>query len=409
VLEGTGPLPEEGIYAEAMYPRYHFGWSDLHSLTDARYRYIQAPHPELYDLQRDPGEKTNLVAERPRVADAMAAALTRMMSGAGADAPSQVSPDTLARLQSLGYVGTVSAVSPSTPASSLPDPKDKVPILEEYRQAVNFADDRQFAQAVALMRKIVASEPEMADVWDQIGNISLRVGRSQEAVDAFKRFIALKPDQPIGYMGAATALMQLKQYDAALEHAQLAAKVSSKDDPHGAANAHALAARIAVAAGHADQARQEAAIAEQVDSTLPMKAFVEARLLYDQGRYAEALPHFEEALKQAASRQQQVPELHYYAGDTYGRLNQYPQAEQQFLAELKYFPQNTRAYTGLAMAYRAAGQDAQSDQAIQSLLKAAPMPESYTLAARLWTMFGEPRRAAAARAEARRRAAAQPK
>ncbi|HEY7792298.1 MAG TPA: sulfatase-like hydrolase/transferase [Vicinamibacterales bacterium] len=402
-LDGTGTIPEQGIYAEAMYPRYHFGWSDLHSLTDVRYRYIQAPHPELYDLERDPGERHNIAADRPRVAEAMAAALTQMMSGAKADAPSQVSPDTLARLQSLGYVGTVAAVSPSTPSSTLPDPKDKLPVLERYRQAVDDADSRQFEPAIALLRQIVAGDPEMADVWDRIGNMSLRIGRSADAADAYKRFIALKPDQPIGYMGAATALMQLKQYDAALEHARLAARVSGTGDPHGAANAHALAARIAIAAGHADEARQEALAAEQIDPTLPMKAFVDARLLYDEGKYADALPHFQAALAQAANRPVQVPELHYYAGDTFGRLNQYPQAEQQFSEELKYFPQNTRAYAGLAMVYRAAGQDAQSDAAVQRLLQASPIPDSYALAAKLWTMFGEPQQAEAARAEARRR------
>ena len=47
-------LAPQGIYAEALYPRYHFGWSELLSLTDDRYRYIKAPREELYDLDRDP-------------------------------------------------------------------------------------------------------------------------------------------------------------------------------------------------------------------------------------------------------------------------------------------------------------------------------------------------------------------
>ena len=37
------PLPEQGLYAESFYGRYHFGWSELYALTDGRYRYIRAP------------------------------------------------------------------------------------------------------------------------------------------------------------------------------------------------------------------------------------------------------------------------------------------------------------------------------------------------------------------------------
>jgi arylsulfatase A-like enzyme len=56
LLEGTGTLPDTGIYSEALYSRYHFGWSELYGLTDARYRLVRAPRDELYDLERDPKE-----------------------------------------------------------------------------------------------------------------------------------------------------------------------------------------------------------------------------------------------------------------------------------------------------------------------------------------------------------------
>ena len=53
-LEGTGELGDTSVYSEALYARYHFGWSELTALTDGRYRYIKAPREELYDLARDP-------------------------------------------------------------------------------------------------------------------------------------------------------------------------------------------------------------------------------------------------------------------------------------------------------------------------------------------------------------------
>ena len=63
------------IYSETYYPRIHLGWSELHSLVDARYHLIDGPRPELYDVARDPAEREDLAKERESLARSMAAAL----------------------------------------------------------------------------------------------------------------------------------------------------------------------------------------------------------------------------------------------------------------------------------------------------------------------------------------------
>jgi choline-sulfatase len=52
----TGARTELGLeaYSEAVYPQFHFGWSQLTALHSGRFKYIAAPRPELYDLQEDP-------------------------------------------------------------------------------------------------------------------------------------------------------------------------------------------------------------------------------------------------------------------------------------------------------------------------------------------------------------------
>ncbi len=45
------------IYSETLYPRLQLGWSELASLTDGRWSYIEAPRPELYDVVADPGQR----------------------------------------------------------------------------------------------------------------------------------------------------------------------------------------------------------------------------------------------------------------------------------------------------------------------------------------------------------------
>src|SRR5262249_18332036 len=106
----TGAVHELGLaaYAEAVYPRYHYGWSDLRSLTSGRFKFSEAPRPELYDLEQDPGERRNLYDERHALAERMAGILRSKEDGQGAVPGSLVGvdPDTRARLAALGYVGT---------------------------------------------------------------------------------------------------------------------------------------------------------------------------------------------------------------------------------------------------------------------------------------------------------------
>lgn len=125
----VGSDPGLEVYSESMYPR-RFGWAPLRSLRADRYKVIDAPRAELYDLASDPGEERNVLAERPAVAAAMRRRLRAFDSvqepaaAAGAALDSAV----LERIESLGYVGRTDA---STPAESgdEPDPKDRIDIF----------------------------------------------------------------------------------------------------------------------------------------------------------------------------------------------------------------------------------------------------------------------------------------
>ena len=409
LLDGTGRLPETAVYSEALYARYHFGWSELTALTDARYRYIKAPNDELYDLRNDPHERENLASQRAPARQALRGALDRLVAGAAIHAPASVPADARERLQALGYVGAQTDVS-DAPGETLPDPKDKRQILETYRAAIDLAGERKWIAAIGLLQQIVRDDPGMADVWSQLASFAGRADRLDLAVDAYKHYIELKPSDPNGYLGAAAVMFKQRKFDEARAHAELGAQVAGEpkgemgsDRARSRAAAHELLAKIALARHDADTARAEADLARQADPKLPLPEYIDGRLLYDQGKFADALPLFEQAVaeqqKPGATR---LSELHYYTGDTLGRLERYPEAEKAFLAELRDFPQNIRARAGLAMLYQATGRTDEAAGAIGDMTRATPTPESYALAARLWTMFGNRQQADAVRAEARR-------
>ena len=108
VLRGTAAMAtSEPAYAESLLPLLHYGWSDLRALRDGRWKYIQAPRPELYDLEADPGETRDLAAEMPARAEALRNGLAAHLSRERAvktDAAG-VPADLLEKLGALGYLG----------------------------------------------------------------------------------------------------------------------------------------------------------------------------------------------------------------------------------------------------------------------------------------------------------------
>jgi choline-sulfatase len=115
-------------YSESEYPR-RLGWSALRALRDGRFKLIDAPRPELYDLDRDPFEQRNVYEERRATAAAMTRrlhTLARPHFTTGLESPRRpaVAPAGLAeQLAALGYVGP--RTPPAVPAvQDLPDPKD---------------------------------------------------------------------------------------------------------------------------------------------------------------------------------------------------------------------------------------------------------------------------------------------
>ena len=169
ILEGTGTLREQAVYSEAWYARTHFGWSELKTLTARRHRYIEAPTEELYDLERDPGERDNIAAGQPKERQALRTALD--------------------------------ALNTSTTHESAVDPKDKREIVERYRKATELAQGRGWTQAIVLLQGIVRDEPQLVQAWNELARVAARVDRFGIAVDAYRHVAELTPSDPSPLLG----------------------------------------------------------------------------------------------------------------------------------------------------------------------------------------------------------------
>jgi choline-sulfatase len=123
------PLRDRPIYAESMYAT-RFGWSPLRMLRDRELKYIDAPRPELYDLDADPSEQCDLSAARPAVLAHMRAELAAIGVTTEAVGAPAAGADRQRTLASLGYVSGRAA---RRTFDARLDPKDFIDVYNAVR------------------------------------------------------------------------------------------------------------------------------------------------------------------------------------------------------------------------------------------------------------------------------------
>jgi tetratricopeptide (TPR) repeat protein len=397
VLEGDAEVPDRPIYAESLAEHFRFGGPAKFAVTSTDHRYVRDGREELINLER--GDVSSLQPEDPEVVR-LRAELDEMLKGRAVEPPAEIAPADEDHFAALGYLGTV----PSVAAESLPiDPEEEARILETHREAAMLAGQKKYSAAIDHLRRIARAHPQMTVVRYQLGVLLSRTGRLSEAEAAFRAAAVVEPDNPYIPAALAGVLLRAGQLDEARDRAALAVALAEHRDPRARVAAYETAARVALARDEWQQAETYAEAGQREDPGVPLVPFVRGRVLHGEGRFEDALTLFEEAAAATVEHGRALKELHWYLGDTLARLDRHAEAETQFREELRAFPRNIRAYSSLAMLYRASNRPEGIGEILEALIAAAPTPEGYDTAARLWTIAGVPDRAAALRADARTR------
>ncbi len=144
------------VVSESTYARDCFDWSTLRAIREGALKYIEAPRPELYNIARDPGEKINLIRSNPADAARLRTDLLKLITApakpAGANDPGRSQEV----LRSLGYL----APGPHAATANVEhaDPKDRLPELLRYEDALNRMAEKRYDSAIAILRSILASD-----------------------------------------------------------------------------------------------------------------------------------------------------------------------------------------------------------------------------------------------------------
>ena len=169
------------IYGETYYPRLRLGWSELTSLVDERWHYIQAPRSELYDMVADPGEKRDLAPALPPAFRTLRLALAGMARSF--ELPRETDPERARKLVSLGYL---TAQSPQASEKDLPDPKDRIGLLPDTSGLQQLLAKGRESELVAATRDLLTKNPGSLDVWRMMADALERQGKRDEAIAALQ-------------------------------------------------------------------------------------------------------------------------------------------------------------------------------------------------------------------------------
>jgi choline-sulfatase len=353
-LLGTGgetrPREEKAVYAESYYSRNSFGWCALRSLVTSQFKYIEAPRAELYDLGRDPGERSNAIATNSAAAGSLRERLAdfeKRFQGSQGDSPAApLDPETLEKLKSLGYLSYQGPSSANVANHQGADPKDEITTLNRILRAADVTRLGKYAEADQLLLALEQEEPELYVLHFQKGENYLAWGKPQLAVAEFGKALARNPAFDQAALGLGRAYFLLGRDEQAAAALQLAIHLNPRN----------FLASLALTKVYWRENMAEKAETLLTRVVKEHPDFAEGRtdygiILAKLGKYREALPEIEQGIKLGY----RDPIAYNYlgiaraeVGDTEGAIRAYEEA-------VALNPRYAAPYLNLALLYRRQG------------------------------------------------------
>lgn len=181
------------VYGESVHARDAFGWAPLRSLRVGQYKYVEAPRPELYNLQTDPHELASIyVKGSPKAAD-LRSQLMQLLARYAPKTPvsaHDTSPAARALLDSLGYLSS----GPRGAGGSGADPKDRLPEFRMYEDAQLQLYYRKMTEAIATLRQLLVRDPHNILARRDLASAYVETGDYTKSRTAFQQVLAVAPD-----------------------------------------------------------------------------------------------------------------------------------------------------------------------------------------------------------------------
>lgn len=229
---------------------------------------------------------------------------------------------------------------------------DNGPALEQLSQLL--IDEGRSQEAIDLLTR-TAGDSASPDVYDLLGDAYTQAKDYSNAEDAYRKAIALDPDDPGHRHGLAQALLSENKYAEALEQFKKLAQLEP-----GTAENYLRMAQLDRRLGQFDDAESNLQHAKQLAPGSIEILYNEALLYEDQGRYDDAVKILSDSIAGIKSQANGEPAnpnalaiLYEQLGRVYGEAQNYPDAIDTFQEMTKLGPEiQKRAEVLLINAYR---------------------------------------------------------
>ena len=192
-----GEIPEDYdryLYSESVIPT-RLGASPLMSITHGKWKYIQAPRPEFYDLEVDPGEENNLIDsehQRARILEDKLQETLEQVVRSATDNHIELDSESTRRLQSLGYIAGNSKAAIISDETK-PDPKDLIHLHVQLQKALSLKDEKKYNAAERILIDLLPQHPDFCEIYAQLAEMELRQGKLDAAIRYFRRAYDIDP------------------------------------------------------------------------------------------------------------------------------------------------------------------------------------------------------------------------
>ncbi len=337
-------------YGETHYPRVHFAWSPLFSLSNSRHKYIEAPRPELYDLQADPGETTNVIegnrALSNRLKEELESLRTRYGSERSHRPAEEVDPEAMARLGSLGYISFSAGSTNNQDWAKLPDPKDKIGVYNKLNDAISLSRKGRTKEAMREFQAVAAQEPGMPLVHFLLAAEASKAGLHLQAIQEYRKTLEYNPDSDVARFNLVRSYVEAGLVDKAIA---VARELIQRQPDHYAVRE--ILARTLMRTGDIEGAIEQERMALQSRPDLAEGYNTLGSYLFFGGRYAEAIESYRKVLEFEPGH----PRAHVNLALTYLKLNDFDNAVVEARRAIQATPGAALAHLYLGQAYLGKG------------------------------------------------------
>ena len=192
-------LPRRELYAESFAPLMEFGWAPLRAIRSGPWKFIAAPKPELFDVEKDASEQTNVVGSQPTVARDLDGRANRY-SPPRLPATSVIDASGRERLRALGYA--MGSRHDNEPGAV--DPKDRRDVAARIAQVTS--GELSGPALRTALEEILAVDAANGQAHLRLGYVLLQSGDCPRAEHEFTAAINGGLPTADAHLGLATCL-----------------------------------------------------------------------------------------------------------------------------------------------------------------------------------------------------------